>query len=119
MSVVDDDDAPNKYVLTPSIGADGSIQLTGQGLVRNTIEVPRGEDAVVKIKDIEGLYFHGLELAIRGERSSSWARNTVNKLTRRKFEAVGGDVHNMVYAVSTNNTAAITYGPVITIKPKG
>src|SRR5262245_60222168 len=104
MSRADDDDSTlQKYVLTPSIAADGSIQLTGEGLVRNTIEVPRGRDAVVKIKDIEGLYFYGVEIAPRGERGGCWARNTVNKLTRRTFESVREEVHNLVYAVSTSS----------------
>lgn len=116
----EDDTVPNKYILTPSIdAASGAITLTGEGLRNNEILVPRGEDAVVKIKDVEGLFFYGVEIAPRGERGNCWGRNTTAKLARRKFEAVGGDVHNMIYAVSTTSTAAITYGPIITVKPKG
>lgn len=115
----DDDTAPNIYVLIASIDANGSLQLSGEGLRNNEILVPRGQDAVVKIKDSSGLYLFGAELGIRGERPASWARNTTAGITRRKFEAVSQDVHNVVFAAATNNAAAVTYGPVITIKPKG
>lgn len=120
MTVADDETAPNIYVLTASIDATGAIQLSGPGLGRgNVIEVPRGEDALVKIKDIQGVYLFGVEIAPRGERAGTWGRNTANGIARRKFEAVNTETYNFVYAVSTNNSAAITYGPVITIKPKG
>ncbi len=115
----DDDTAPNRYVLTASIDANGSIQLTGEGLRNNEILVPRGEDAVVKIKDMESLYLFGVEISPRGERPNPWARNTTARLTRRKFEAVSTDVLSIVYAVPINGTAGVSYGPVITIKPKG
>lgn len=115
----DDDNAPNRYVLTASIDANGSLQLTGEGLRNNEILVPRGEDAVVKIKDMSGMFLYGAEIAPRGERPGCWARNTTAGLTRRKFEAVSQDVHNIVFAASTTSTASITYGPVISIKPKG
>jgi hypothetical protein len=116
----EDETAPNIYVLTASIDAAGTLQVTGPALNRdNVIETPRGQDALVKIKDIEGLYIFGVEITPRGERAGAWGRNTVNGIARRKFEAVSQDVHNFVYAVSTSNTAGVSYGPVITIKPKG
>jgi phosphate transport system substrate-binding protein len=49
----DDDTAPNIYVLTASLDATGALKLTGEGLRNNEVLVPRGEDAVVKIKDKE------------------------------------------------------------------
>ena len=120
MTGADDETAPNIYVLTASLDATGALQVSGPALGRgNVIEVPRGQDALIKIKDIEGLYLFGVEVAPRGERAGTWGRNTANGIARRKFEAVNTDVHNFVYAVSTNDSAAITYGPVITIKPKG
>lgn len=110
--------ASNIYVLTASIAADGSLQLSGPGLVDNVIETPRGEDAIVKIPDIEGLYLYGTEIPIRGADTGCWKR-TDNGKAKRRFPAVTSDIVNITYAASTNDTAKVKYGPVITIKPKG
>ncbi|WP_052550600.1 hypothetical protein [Enhygromyxa salina] len=109
----------NTYVLTASIAADGSLQLSSPDLQNNVIETPRGQDAVVIINDIEGQYLYGTEVPIRGEDTSGWPRDTAKGLTERVFPAVESDLVNIVFAAETNNNGKIKYGPVITIKPKG
>jgi len=118
-SVEDDDsNVRNIYKITATV-IDGTIRLTGEGLVGNTIEVPRGEDAVVKIADVDGFYFYGAEVPGGGERATCWGRNTNKGLARRKFEAVTSEANSIIYAVSTRTSANITYGPVLKVKPKG
>ena len=112
------DPAPNRYVLTATV-VDGTIRLTGPDLVGDTIAVPRGEDAVVKITDVEGFYLYGAEVPAGGERAGCWGRNTERGLTRRKFTAVASEANNIIYAVSTRSSADVTYGPVLKVKPKG
>lgn len=112
------DPAPNRYVITATV-SDGTVRLSGPDLVGDTIEVPRGEDAVVKITDAEGFYLYAAEVPAAGERSTCWGRNTEKGLARRKFVAVSTEANNIVYAVSTRSSADVTYGPVIKIKPKG
>jgi hypothetical protein len=114
----DDSNVRNVYVLTATV-SDGTIRLSGTGLEGDTIVVPAGEDAVVKIKDPSGFYLYGAEVPQNGERSACWGRNTVKGLARRKFEAVSTELNNIVYAAASRNSADITYGPVIKVKPKG
>jgi hypothetical protein len=109
----------NQYVLTASIAADGSLQLSGEDLVDDVIETPRGQDAIVVIKDIEGQYLYGTEIPIRGKQSQCWQRDTAKGLTQRVFSVVNADIVNIVFAAETNDNAKVKYGPVITIKPKG
>ncbi len=112
------DPAPHRYVLTATV-VDGTIRLTGPDLVGDTIEVPRGEDAVIKITDADGYYLYGAEVPSGGDRSSCWGRNTKRGLARRKFTAVSAEANNIVYAVSTRSSADVTYGPVLKVKPQG
>lgn len=117
---IEEDDAgvANIYEITATV-IDGTIRLTGTGLVGDTIEVPAGEDAIVKISDASGYYLYGAEVPAGGERSACWGRNTTRGLARRKFEAVTSELNNIVYAVSTRTSANVTYGPVLKVKPKG
>jgi hypothetical protein len=114
----DTDPAPNRYVIRATI-VDGTIRLTSPDLSGDTIEVPRGEDAVIKITDTDGYYLYAAEVPAAGERSICWGRNTDAGIARRKFVAVATEANNIVYAVSTRSSAEVKYGPVIKIKPKG
>jgi hypothetical protein len=114
----DDTTVRNVYVLTATV-IDNTIRLKGEGLNGDTIEVPRGEDAVVKIKDVDGYYLYGAEIPPGGERAGCWGRNTNKGLARRKFEAVTTEINNIVYAAGTRSSADVTYGPVLKVKPKG
>ncbi len=114
----DTDPAPNRYVITATV-IDGSIRLTGPDLSGDTVEVPAGEDAVIKIRDTDGYYLYGAEITPGGERAGCWGRNSKNGLTRRKFSAVTGEIVNIVYAVSIRDAANVSYGPVLKVKPKG
>ncbi|PRP99624.1 hypothetical protein ENSA7_62640 [Enhygromyxa salina] len=106
-------------MLTASIAADGSLQLSSPDLQGGVIETPRDEDATVIINDISGQYLYGTEVPIRGEATSCWSRNTSSGLTQQLFSSVKSDIVNIVFAAETNDNAKIKYGPVITIKPKG
>lgn len=109
----------NTYVLTASIAADGTLQLSSPDLQGDVLETPRGEDAVVIINDITGQYLYGAQVPIRGANTSCWQRDTTQGLTQHTFPAVNSDLVSIVFAAETNNNAKIKYGPVITIKPKG
>ena len=109
---------PKRFVLSASINAAGELVLSGKGLRENTIEVDAGDDVVLRIADIEGLYVYGEEIVPGGGRSLSWGRSDKG-MARRKFSAVSAPVNSIVYAVSSADTSKIKYGPVITVKPKG
>jgi hypothetical protein len=112
------DPAPNRYVIEATI-IDGTIRLTGPDINNNVVEVPRGEDAVLKIKDVDGFYLNGAEIRPGGERSGCWGRNTERGLTRRKFRAVAGEINNIIYATASRDSGDVTYGPVLKVKPTG
>jgi hypothetical protein len=113
-----DDTAATIIDLTATV-IDGTIRLTGRGLVGDTLEVPRGQDSVVRIKDVEGYYLYATEIPAGGARSTCWGRNTDRGLARRRFEAVTTEINNIVYAASTRSSADVTYGPVLKVKPQG
>lgn len=114
----DDEIAPNIFDITATV-VDGTIRLIGRGLVGDTLEVPRGQDSLVRIKDTDGHYLYAAEVPAAGVRSNCWGRNTDRGLARRKFEAVATEINNIVYAVSTRSSADVTYGPVLKVKPQG
>lgn len=109
---------PNVFDLTAAV-IDGTIRLTGRGLIGDTLVVPAGQDSLVRIKDIDGHYLYATEVPVGGARSTCWGRNTDRGLARRKFESVTREHTNIVYAVSTRNSADVTYGPVLKVKPQG
>jgi hypothetical protein len=114
----DIDPTPDRYVLTATV-IDNVVRLTGPDLKGDTIEVPTGSDAIVKIKDAAGFYLYGAEIVPGGAKAGCWGRGAKNNLARRKFTNVTSERSNLVYAVSTRTTAEAKYGPVIKIKPVG
>jgi len=95
--------------------ADGTIRLTGD-IVNDIIEVNPGENANVTILDTADNVLYASVNSTSGVpgcwgRASSGSNNTFNAVTSESF--------CIVYAVSRSSAKAVTYGPVITIKPKG
>lgn len=115
---IDDETAPHIFDLT-AIVVSGTIRLRGPGLIGNTLEVPAGQDSLVRIQDVNGYYLYAAEVPPNGARSACWGRNTSRGLAHRKFEAVTSERNNIVYAVSSRNSADVTYGPVLKVKPQG
>lgn len=110
--------APNVFDILATV-IDGTIRLSGRGLIGDTLVVPAGQDSLVRIKDVDGYYLYATEIPSSGARSTCWGRNTNRGLARRKFEAVTHELTNIVYAVSTRSSADVTYGPVLKVKPQG
>jgi hypothetical protein len=114
----DDETAPNIFDITATV-IEGRLTLSGRGLVDNTLEVPLGQDSLIRITDVDGFYLYAAEIPAGGERSACWGRNTERGLARRKFVAVTTEANNIVYAVGTRSSADVTYGPVLKVKPQG
>lgn len=114
----DYDNVRNTYVLTATV-IDGTIRLTGEGLQGDTIETPRGEDAVVKIRDADRYYLYGTQVPPDGEQSACWNRDASSGLAQQKFLAVSTEINNIVFAASTSNAGDVVYGPVLKVKPTG
>jgi hypothetical protein len=114
----DNDPTPDRYVLTATV-VDNIVQLRGPELKGDTIEVPPGSDAIIKIKDADGFYLYGAEIPPDGDRSRCWGRNARNNLARRKFTNVTSEISNLIFAASTRSSSDVKYGPVIKIKPVG
>ena len=112
-----DDGSLNRYVVRATV-IDDTIRLSGD-IVDDTIEVPRGEDAIIKIKDTDEYYLYAVEVPTNGGRSRCWGRNLTRRLTRRMFEDVHDLTHNFIYAVEKSARGKIVYGPVVVVKPKG
>ena len=112
------DPTPDRYVLTATV-IDNIVRLTGPDLKGDTIEVPTGSDAIVKIKDAAGYYLYGAEVPPGGAKAGCWGRNGRNDLARRKFTNVTREISNVVFAASNTSTSDVKYGPVIKIKPVG
>jgi hypothetical protein len=106
----------NVYDITATV-IDGTIRLTGRDLVDNVLTVPRGQDSLVQIADADGNYLYATEVPPGGERTTCWGRSATG--TRRVFEAVSTEINSIVFAASTTNSASVTYGPVIKVKPQG
>jgi hypothetical protein len=112
------DPHPDRYVITATV-IDGTIRLTGPDINNNTIEVPRGEDAMVKIQDTEGYYLYAVEVPQGGEQSACWARVTTDQVARRLFTAVDSEINNVVFAAAREDSANVAFGPIIKVKPQG
>jgi hypothetical protein len=108
--------SPTVYDITATV-IDGTIRLTGRDLVDNVLLVPRGQDALVKIADADGNYLYATEIPPGGARTTCWGRTTEG--SRRIFDAVSTEFNSIVFAASTTNSASVTYGPVIKVKPQG
>lgn len=97
--------------------SDGVIRLTGD-IVADTIEVNRGESAVVSIADTADWILYAAVNSSTGAAAGCWSRVATGG-TSNTFEAVTSPSFCIVYAVARTTAQAVTYGPVITIKPKG
>lgn len=96
--------------------ANGTIALTGD-IDDNVVFVPKGTSAEVVIADTSAWYLYAAELSSKGAAGGCWGRSA--EAATNTFSKVVSDTHNIVYAVSKTNAASVTYGPVITVKPKG
>lgn len=96
--------------------ASGTITLSGD-IDDNVIFVTKGESAEVVIADTTAWYIYAASLSSKGAAGGCWGR--MADAAANTFNNVVSDTHNIVYAVSKTNTASVTYGPVITVKPKG
>ena len=112
------DTTTQTYVLDATVVGD-TVRLTGSSLQGDTIFVPAGSDAIVKIKDATGYYLYASEIPPRGAKTVCWNRGANNNLAKRKFTAVDGEISNLVFAASSSSTSDVKYGPVIKIKPVG
>lgn len=109
-------DRSSQFNVTATV-VDGTIRLTGDINAANEIEVPLNEDATVTIADTDGWYLYASENSSNGTAAGCWGRGA--SAAENTFSRVKADSYNIVYAVSQTNAAGVTYGPVITIKPKG
>lgn len=109
------------FDLSAFLDASGALQLRGEGLLDNVIEVPTGESAIVTITDATGLRLYAMEVPQDGGASSCWQRDTTQGQIQLRFDGVSSDRLNAVLASEGEAGAAhkIKYGPVITVKPKG
>ena len=95
--------------------ASGTIRLSGD-IVGDTIEVNAGESAAVTITDTAGEILNASVNSTTGV-PGCWGRASSG--STQTFNAVTSESFCIVYAVSRSSAKAVTYGPVITIKPKG
>lgn len=97
--------------------SDGVIRLSGD-IVADTIEVNRGENAVVTIADTADWILYAAVNSSTGASAGCWTRLATGGATYT-FNAVTSPSYCIVYAVARTSAQVVTYGPVITIKPKG
>jgi hypothetical protein len=97
--------------------SDGVIRLSGD-IVADTIEVNSGENAVVTIADTPEWLLYAAVNSSTGAAAGCWSRVATGG-TRNTFSAVTTSSFCIVYAVARTSAQVVTYGPVITIKPKG
>ncbi len=95
--------------------ADGTIRLSGD-IVGDIIEVNPGDNAVVTIADTADWVLYAAVNSTAGV-PGCWARASSG--TTNTFKTVASDSFCIVYAVARASAKSVTYGPVITIKPKG
>jgi hypothetical protein len=103
------------YTVSATV-VDGVIRLTGD-ILNNTIEVTPGESAHVSITDTSDWFLYAAVTSNSGTAGGCWGRTRGS--ATNLFSEVTSESHCIVYAVSRASAAAVTYGPVITIKPKG
>jgi hypothetical protein len=104
------------FNITASV-ADGVIRLSGD-IAADIIEVNSGENADVTITDTADWILYAAVNSSKGDAAGCWSR-VATGATTNTFTAVKSASYCVVYAVSRTNAQAVTYGPVITIKPKG
>jgi hypothetical protein len=106
---------PTPFNVTATV-LDGVIRLSGD-IIADIIEVNRGEDAAVTINDDADWFLYAAVTSNTGAAGGCWGRAI--RGTTNTFEDVASESFCIVYAVSRASAKVVTYGPVITIKPKG
>jgi hypothetical protein len=94
---------------------DGVIRLSGD-IVNDIIDVTPGATATVTIADTADWILYAAVNSTSGV-PGCWGR--VSSGSTNTFNAVTSESFCIVYAVSRTSAKTVTYGPVITIKPKG
>jgi hypothetical protein len=104
------------YNITATVSG-GVIALSGD-IVDNAISVVTGENAAVTIADTADWVLYAATNSSTGAAGGCWGRSTAGGTTNT-FPAVNSLSYAIVYAVARTSAQVVTYGPVITIKPKG
>jgi hypothetical protein len=111
------DRTPTHNFNVTALVSDGVIRLSGD-IVSDTIAVPPGENAVVTITDTADWILYAAVNSSTGASAGCWTRLATGATTYT-FNAVTSPSFCIVYAVARTSAQVVTYGPVITIKPKG
>src|SRR5688572_7969067 len=96
--------------------SDGVIRLSGD-IIGDIIEVNPGEDAAVTIADTPDWFLYAAVTSNSGAAGGCWGRSSSG--ATNTFDDVLSESFCIVYAVARTSAKLVTYGPVITIKPKG
>jgi hypothetical protein len=111
------DRTPTTNFNVTALVSDGVIRLSGD-IVADTIAVNPGENAAVTIADTADWILNAAVNSSTGASAGCWTRLATGG-TSNTFSQVDAPSYCIVYAVAKTSPAVITYGPVITIKPKG
>jgi hypothetical protein len=111
------DRTPTTNFNVTALVSDGVIRLSGD-IVADAIEVNSGENAAVTIADTADWILNAAVNSSTGASGGCWTRLATGG-TNQTFSQVVAPTYCIVYAVSKTAADVITYGPVITIKPKG
>jgi hypothetical protein len=103
------------YTITALV-ADGTIRLSGD-ILNDIIEVNPGEDAEINILDTADNVLYAAVTSSTGASGGCWTRESSG--VTNTFRAVTSESFCITYAVSRSSAKGVSYGPVITIKPKG
>lgn len=94
---------------------DGTIRLSGD-IVSDIIEVNPGENAIINLADTADFVLCAATTSTTGA-PGCWGRTSSASTTT--FNSVSTESFAIVYAVSRASAKSVTYGPIITVKPKG
>jgi hypothetical protein len=111
------DRTPTTNFNVTALVSDGVIRLSGD-IVSDTILVNPGENAVVTIADTTDWILYAAVNSSDGSAAGCWNRLATGA-TSNTFTQVSSPSFCIVYAVARTSAQVVTYGPVITIKPKG
>jgi hypothetical protein len=98
---------------------DGTVRLSGRNFDGRTLQVSPGVPVLVRVRDDENNYVYMTEVPPRGVRADSWGRNVTKGLARRMFDEVVAESSHVVFTIGKADSNALSYGPIIKIKPKG
>jgi plastocyanin len=97
----------------------GSVEGNKVKLSTRTIEVDAGETVVVELADTATHHLYAVTVDADGSNPVPWVRDPTAGTSEQQFSGVVGDIDSVVIAVAKGNAKSVTYGPVITVKPKG